>query len=335
MKIKSTLRIVLASTLAVGALHLACPPLQAQTFAYTNCDLLAGFQVPGEARDLVVDLGTVGYYLNLPWRSVVALTNVSAAQLADTLSPPVNPLPTLAHISWSVSAAMRGNPNYPQVPLQTIWVTAPQPGLYTPGPVWKLASVWDLGGTASQIDAIGNEAAAYGNGQPAGPYDTTSGILIPPASQYAYSYIIGLRGNFDNTFQGDARNTTPDDFDTAGLPSRSTLYELQPATGSAEGTPGAVIGFFDFETNGTLVFTAGPPPEPTSISTITRQGNVTTLWFPSVNLVGYRLRYTDSAGLATPISSWNIGSTNIGTGAILSLADSNSTPLRFYVIESF
>jgi hypothetical protein len=51
--------------------------------------------------------------------------------------------------------------------------------------------------------------------------------------------------------------------------------------------------------------------------------------------VGYRLRYTDSSGFTTPISSWNIGSTNIGTGSTLSLLDTNAAPIRFYVIESF
>ena len=54
-----------------------------------------------------------------------------------------------------------------------------------------------------------------------------------------------------------------------------------------------------------------------------------------MNLVGYRLRYTDSAGLATPISSWTIGSTLIGNGTTLSLQDTNSTPNRFYVVEAY
>jgi len=327
MKIKHNTRILPATLLAAGALFLARGPLSAQTFTYTNCDLVAGFQVPGGAADLEVDLGPVAGYLNLPWRSVVTISNLSPAQLSAAL-------PTLDGVAWSVAAAMRGNTNYPQFPLQTLWVTSPRPNIYTPGPVWKNESVWDLGGAASQIDAIGYEAAAYGNGQPAGPVNTSTGIIIPPASQYAYTYIIGSRGNFDGTFQGDVENTTPDDFDSAGQPSRSTLYELQPATGGGEGAPGAVIGYFDFEPNGTLIFTSGPPPEQTTISKITRQGNVTTVWFPSVNLVGYQLLYTD-AGLATPRSSWNLGNTNIGTGATLSIMDTNTSPARFYIIEAY
>jgi len=335
MKTNMHVRLIITVSLAAGTLLLARLPIRAQTFAYTNCDLVAGFQVPGEANDLVVDLGTVAYYQNLPWRSVVTITNLTATLLSETLSPPVNPLPTLDGITWSVAAAMRGNVNYPQLPLQTIWVTSPQPGITSPGPVWKRESVWNLGGTASQIDAIGFQAATYGNGQPAGPDNTPGGIVIPPARQYSYTSIMGARGNYDGTFQGDAENTTPDGFDTAGLPSRSTLYELLPATGNAEGTAGAVIGYFDFEPDGTLIFTAGPPPLPVTITSITRQGTVTTIGFTSANLVGYRLRYTDSSGFTTPISSWNIGSTNIGTGSTLSLLDTNAAPIRFYVIESF
>jgi len=123
------------------------------------------------------------------------------------------------------------------------------------------------------------------------------------------------------------------DFDTAGLPSRSVLYRLEPDF-YPHGT-GVVIGFFDFKQDGTLTFTAGPPPERTTISKITRSGNIATAWFSTVNLVGYRLRYTDSAGLTTPISSWSIGSTLIGDGTTLFLQDTSSAGNRFYTIEAY
>ena len=115
--------------------------------------------------------------------------------------------------------------------------------------------------------------------------------------------------------------------------SRSVLYRLVPDT--YPHGPGTLTGFFDFKPDGTLTFTAGPPPERTTISKTSHQGTVTTIWFPTVNLVGYRLRYTDSTGLATPISSWTIGSTLIGNGTTLSLQDTNSTPNRGYVVEAY
>jgi hypothetical protein len=299
--------------------------LHAQTFTYSNCDLVAGFRIIGGASDLVVDLGQVSQYESFAPRSVTVITNVSAVQIADAL-------PTLDGVSWSVAAALRGNPNY-SYPLQTIWVTSPRPDIYTPGNVWKNASQGTLGGAASQIDGIGYDASVYGNGQPAGQGNTPTGILIPPASQYSYSTLMGSHQNYDGTFQGVVENTTPVDFDSAGLPSRSVLYRLEPdAYPHAAGT---LIGFFDFNPDGTLTFTAGPPPEQTTITSIINQGPVVTVSFPTVNLVGYRLLYTDANGLATPISSWNIGSSLIGDGTTLSLQDTNPTPTRFYTVEAY
>jgi hypothetical protein len=323
--IKANPTTFLSLSMVAGALLATGAAVRAQTFTYTNCDLVAGFRLIGGASDLVVDLGPVASYENLAPRSVITITNLSAAQLNAAL-------PTLDGVSWSVSAAMRGNTNY-SYPLQTVWATSPRPDIYTPGTVWTDQSVWTLGGAASQIDAIGFDASVYGNGQPAGPDNTSTGILIPPASQYAYSYLMGAHGNFDGTFQGNAENTTPMDFASAGMASRSVLYRLEPE--AYPYSPGALIGFFDFEPNGTLVFTAGPPPERTAIGKIITQGTVTTISFPTINLVGYRLRYTNGAGLATPVSTWNIGNSLIGDGTILSLQDTNTDSIRFYAVEAF
>ena len=311
-------------TLAAAATWLLPSISRAQTFTYTNCDLVAAFRIAGGANDLVVDLGAVSKFESLPARSVT--TNLLATQLADAL-------PTLNGVSWSVAGTLRGNPNYPQYGLHTIWITSPRPDINTPGNVWNRASQGTLGGAASQIDAIGVNAASYGNGQPASVDNTATGIVIPSSSYFSYTKQVGDFGNLSGTFQGNPENTTPIDFDTAGLPSRSVLYRLEPDF-YPHGT-GVVIGFFDFKQDGTLTFTAGPPPERTTISKITRSGNIATAWFSTVNLVGYRLRYTDSAGLTTPISSWSIGSTLIGDGTTLFLQDTSSAGNRFYTIEAY
>lgn len=324
MKTKNP-KLLLMCILAAGTLLFTGVPLRAQSFTYSNCDLVAGFRLIGGASDLVVDLGQVAKFENLAPRSVTTITNLTATQLA-------NALPTLDGVSWSVAAALRGNPHY-SYPLQTIWVTSPRPDIDTPGTVWQNASQGTLGGAASQIDAIGFDASVYGNGQPAGPNNTPTGILVPPSSQYAYSYLMGTHQNYDGTFQGIVENTTPIDFDTASVPSRSVLYRLVPDT--YPHGPGTLIGFFDFTPDGTLTFTAGPPPEQTTISNVSHQGTLITISFPTVNLVGYRLRFTDSAGLSTPISNWTIGSNLIGDGAALSLQDTNSTSSRFYAVEAY
>jgi hypothetical protein len=318
--------------LAATALLLASP-LRAQTFTYTNCDLLACFRVAGGASDLVVDLGPVSNFESRSARSVTTLTNISTTQLADAL-------PTLDGVSWSVCAALHGNTNYPQYALQTIWITSPQPDLNTPGKVWNRASSYTLGVAASQIDAIGVNAAAYGNGLPAGTDNTATGVVIPSSSYYSYTYQVGPYGDLSGTFQGNPENMTPDDFGTAGLPSRSALYRLEPDA-YPHGT-GTLVGFIDFQPDGTMKFTAGPPPEQTTITinavttaTGTGGSSTATLSFPTINLVGYRLRYTDSAGLATPISTWNIGGTLIGDGSPRFFQDTSSDANRFYTIEAY
>ena len=328
IKPKFTSKILLSCALAAGALLSADTPLQAQTFAYTNCDLVAGFRQAGGSSDLVVNLGPVAAFEKISTRTAVVLTNVNSAQLADAL-------PSLNGVQWSISAAMRGNTNYSQYDLQTVWVTSPRPNIYSPGPVWTRQSHWSLGGVASQIEAIGAGAAVYGNGQAAGVDNRPTGILIPPANQYAYSYLIGTLGDFSGAFQGNVENTTPDDFETSGLPSRSVLYKLAPSTGSDTGTPGAIIGFFDFATNGILSFTAGPPPEQTTITKVTRQNTITKAWFFTVSGVNYRLRYTDSAGLTNSISNWSVGSSVVGDGTILSLSATNVSDNLFYTVESY
>lgn len=318
-------RFLLPCTLA-AALFSARGSLQAQTFAYTNCDLVAGFRMSGGSYDLVVDLGPVAAFENLTPRSITPITRLSATQLGDAF-------PSLDGVTWSVSAVVRSQ-TYPD-PNETLWVTSPRPDIYTPGRAWTRQSQWTLGGAAGQIDAIGAFAAVYGNAQPAGPDNSPTGILIPTGNQYAYDYLIGSYGDFAGTFQGNAENTTPDDFDTAGLPSRSVLYKLIPATGSDKGSPGSIIGFFDFKPDGTMSFTAGPPPERTAISKIAHQGTTTTVWFPTISLVGYRLRYTDAAGLSTPVSTWSVGAALVGDGTALSLQDTSSTSNRFYAVEAY
>jgi len=98
MKKARHLKNLFACTLAACALLAAGTSLRAQTFTYSNCDLVAGFRLIGGASDLVVDLGPVATFESLPPRSVTVITNLSATQLA-------NALPTVDGVSWSVAAA--------------------------------------------------------------------------------------------------------------------------------------------------------------------------------------------------------------------------------------
>jgi hypothetical protein len=235
-----------------------------------------------------------------------------------------------------VAAAMRGNANYPQYPLQTIWLTSPRPNIFTPGPVYNRKGQFTQGTTASQIDAIGAGAVTYGNSVPAGTNNTQAGILIPSTDVNSYTALMTVSGDLAGTFQYNVENTTPPSFASAGALSRSVLYKLLPGSGATLNAPGVVVGFFDFKPDGTMTFTAGPPPDRVTITSLQRNGNLATVSFPTVGSIYYRLRFIDGAGLTAPISAWSTnGSVIVGSGTIQSLQDTNASAARFYTVESF
>lgn len=309
---------------AAGLLAFAGVSADAQTFGYTNCDLIAGFRISGGSSDLVVDLGPVGTYEEMSTHTTVELTQFTSDQINDAL-------PTLNGISWAVMAAQRGNANYPDDPLQTLWITSPWLTPTSPGVTWKCQSKWTQGGPASQIEAIGSGATLYANAQPAGTDNTDTAIVIASSSQYSFTGLMGSYGDLSGTFQGNVENTTSDDFDSADIVSRSVLLKLTP---SSDGGAGTVVGYFDFKPDGTLWFTAGPPPQATTIDRIRIDGNTVRIWFPTVNQGYYRIRYCDGT-LVPDFSTWTIGANLVGTGETLSIQDTLSTTCRYYVIEAY
>ncbi len=300
------------------------------TFKYSNCDLVVGFRIPGGASDLVVDIGPITSYDSLPAGTSVPITQVSGDQLLDTFS-------SLNGLEWSVGGAMRGNVNYPQYPLQTIWATSPQSVPGVPGPIWVRKGQFTLGTTAAQIDAIGAGGVTYGSSEPEGPNNSASAIVIPSTEPTSYTAAIGVGGDFAGTFQGLVENQTPDDFDSLSVSSRSVLYELRPVTGVELNTPGKILGTFDLSPEGALTFTAGEPPSRATITSILYSHGNPTISFTTVGAVTYRLRSTDASGLSKPISTWSVtGASIVGNGGIQSLQDGEAPASnRFYAVEAF
>ena len=302
----------------VAAVHCTAGPFQ-----YINGDLLACFRTEGGATDLVVNLGPATRLENLPWGSRVTLSDVTADRLAAAL-------PSLDNARWAVLGALRGNTNYPQYPLQTLWVTSPghEPGMT--GPAWKRRGSFTQGTTASQIEAIGQGALAYASQIPAGINNTNTAILIPSQDPAAYSTLTTTEGNLAGTFQGTVENVTPEPFDS--VPSTAILYRLVPGSGTVLNTPGDLLGILEFTPEGTLSFTAGPPRP--RIESITRTADVTTLVFPTVAGFRYRIRSVGLGGLSTPVAAW-IPSTDFvdGTGAPQMLQHPTTTDTQLYLLE--
>jgi hypothetical protein len=151
---------------------------------------------------------------------------------------------------------------------------------------------------------------------------------------YAYSYYMGAGGNYAGTFPGTVETATGPSFTSGGQPVRADFYQLLPGSGD-----GTYLGYFEFNPNGVMTYHSGPSqavtiPRPTITGT-TRVGTNTTVTFTTATGAFYSLRYTNSAGLKAPVSSWpTAGSAVTGNGTPMSISDPTADPLRFYSISA-
>ena len=102
----------------------------------------------------------------------------------------------------------------------------------------------------------------------------------------------------------------------------------------------AYQGYFTLDLSGSaprLTFTpaaASTPPSQPRLS-VTRAGNVTSIFFLSSSSVTYKLFYTNSAGLTTPVSSWPaLPGTITGDGTTQTFQDTTTDPIRFYRVQT-
>lgn len=322
---KSTLRRLGPVALGLLALEL---PVRSAPFEYAPGDLLLAFRQSGSASDLIIHAGKAATYSGLPSGQSIVVTNVAAGRLGGTF-------PSLGGLEWFGAAANRP-PLVEAFPLQTLWLTAPRRSPETPAPAWVRKGQFVQGNAASQVDAVGRNAAYFSSLTPAGPDNATTVVAIPVGSPYALDPVLG-DGTFVGTFQGRVPATLPDDFEAdPANTARIDLYELQPGT-TAAGTlnaPGRFLGYFELKPDGRVTFnTLTPPPPAPVISGIRREGDVATVTFTSANGATYRLRSTGAAGLGTPINTWTAGATVTATGTSASLSDTTADSVRFYAIE--
>jgi len=301
--------------------------LPAAPFLYSPGDLTLAVRKTGNAYDYVVNIGKATNYNNLPGGVTFTVTNLSATQLG-------NAFPDLNDLQWSVAAANRppADGNYPT---QTLWVTRPRAEVSTQSVPWLRKGQFTQATAGAQIDAIGVNSATYSSGATSNVDNTISGVVIPVSTDYKLAPVIGDDGNYVGLFQGRVETLTASDFDSSPANvSRADLYELQPAT-STLGLPGRYLGYFELKPNGALTFsTASASPARPTITGITRTGNVTTVSFTTVNGANYRLRATDATGLSTPVSTWAIGSSVVGTGSVVSLSDTSTAAIRFFAVDA-
>jgi hypothetical protein len=67
---------------------------------------------------------------------------------------------------------------------------------------------------------------------------------------------------------------------------------------------------------------------------IGRNGNNVTISFPSTNTATYTLLYTNNNGLAAPLSSWAVGSSQGGNNSTLTFQDPITPSNRIYRVKA-
>lgn len=330
MKIQRTNPFLRGCATLLAGFALFTGTLQAAPFLYAPGDLVLAFRQTGNASDYVVNIGKATNFSRLPAGQTVAIANLSVDQLNAAF-------PTVNGLKWSVAAANRPpvDTNYP---IQTLWAVRPRLDAAVQSNPWLRKSTSVQGNAGSQIDGVGVNAALSSSLLPGGPNNTTTGVVIPVNAAFPIGPVLGTDGDYVGSFEGIVENLTADDFDSdPGNVSRSDLYEIIPGTrtGGTLDTPGRYLGYFELKSDGTLTFNTGTaaPPRP-NITNITRDGNATVVTFNTVAGVNYRLRYTNAAGLTSPISTWSTGGSIAGTGSVLTLQDTHSDPIRFYAVEA-
>ena len=185
--------------------------------------------------------------------------------------------------------------------------------------------------------SIGSNARTFSGGFAPDPTNNTpTAVRIPAGNGQDYGTFIGAAGDYAGTFQGNVENTTPSTFATGSVGSRSDLYELRP---SSSGGTGTYLGYFELRPNGTAVFVRAssntqPPPQPTVVA-IGRTNNTSTIYFTTTNGASYNLRFTNSTGLQSPVSSWPAApNVTTGDGTVKSVTDTTAEADRYYRIEA-
>jgi hypothetical protein len=327
MKMNRNLNFFRVLALAAAGITAVTNLADAASFNYTPADLILGFRLSGRP-DAVIDIGQASIYDAVPAGQTIPVTNLPTG-LTTLLNTAFS---SLDGVSWSVTGTERAAGTYP---LQTIWATAARANTNVQSTPWPRQGQFAQGGPASQIAAIGANAATYSSAHPGSASNTVSGLLIPFTDGNSYTKAIQdpnnpSNGDIGGYFYGNVENTTPFDFvEGPDGPSVSDLYELQPGSG-----PGTYVGYFSFTPDGNVTFTAATvgPFRPT-ITSIKRSGNVTTISFTSQNSFIYGL--VSSAVLTAQLSTWTAtGGTASGTGSVLSLQATNASAALYYAVTA-
>jgi len=303
---------IILSTLALLAL-LATPLARAWT--YGDGDLLLVFRASGH-NDIEYDLGSVSNLVGQANGYTTTITGWDPSLITTEFGPNLTGVKVVLAATTSPANA---NP--------TAWVSSVDPNANA----YRVnLSTWtsNLHGT---INSIGI--------RPENPFDVSAAVGTPtnaysisPSDPQlggaSYDYIVS-GGNFRSiaTWAGNAPfSTVPVE---QAVPGSFDFWAIQPT--NAVNIPDTLIGTFTITTNGVLTFVAGP--RASTVTGISRSGNVSTIQFTTTVGNTYSVVYTNSLVGTGP---WPVdGNTLIGNGKVNTINHTNNyNSAEFYRVTT-
>jgi hypothetical protein len=294
---KSKTKAILKTLVFTGMLVAA--DASAQTGApwggiYVRGDMIVGFTT-GSGNDLIVNLGQAANVLTngMQWNLSSVLSGFNSGSLSS--------------VTWGVIGISSNAPN-------TVFATYTGTGL--PPAIPGLAN----------FNAVKGAIGIGGDGGLGSLINSSSGYVTPPANTggdgaWYTGTVTGDTGSYETEY------TNPNGSTSGGLPSTINFYK------AIQGGSVAQTGTFTINSSRILTFnTVGGTAPPPQITSITRVGNLSTVYFTTTNgSFTYTLFYTNSTGLTSAISSWPTNATTVtGNGLTNSISDTTTDPNRFY-----
>lgn len=302
-----------AVTFQAGAALFLGPEAQALTYSDSSLDCMLCFRQQGVLNpyDLEVDLGSVTNFYGVPMGQTITITNYTVAQLANAMGST-----TFGKVEFSVCvgnwAHQTGvSTNYPR---GIMWVTFARSDVNTQSAPFARSSAALLISASAVVNNLGGQATAYSGQINSDPLaNTPTAVAIPPNnSQSCENYIgPGLNSMLNGKFPQPIGQYAPSPF---GAAIRSDFYvdypNGYPDPLNANATTGNVslIGYFTFNTDGTMTFTrasASSVAPPVASFTASPRGG-----FAPLTVV-----FTDSSTGAITNRLWNFGDGNSVTNS--------------------
>jgi hypothetical protein len=305
---------------------------------YNSDDVLVCFRnTATPAYDLIVDAGPVSNFTNLPTGGKITINTAQLSYVGTN------------NVAWCACAAFENSPS-----TDDTWLTKPRPVLGTQTTPFTTGSPGLMVSIAGDIDGGVAYDAAYSYPSSDLPYNSDSVVVEVEANHMTPGQVTGecyfswveastLVVTDSGTFRGDSYDVggpveqiTPANFSTAGKPVRSDFYQLLSHSGTLNYSPGTYLGYFEFETNGVMTYTAGPSAVTVTAPTITsfsRVGITNVITFTTVAGGTYNLIGTNT--LTINSTNWPvIGSSVAGDGNPKSITNVAPDALNFYRITA-